>query len=439
MSEELEFKMIQKESFLYDLDTIVTGGDSTAVIGLEDGSSIELGPNTMIRLAFDTQVFSSGISRTGTVEVLTGAVSGLSSRNTVVLKSKARVVPMAAGAGKLAVGPKSEARPEAKSPTLAPPSPQVVLKPLDLVAVAPPPGARFSVTEGSQIPEVKVSLEWRASRAAAPVELRIRKLQSPPRTPPAEVMSRKITPTGSLGFFEATLRTPGTYEWEVKEAGAQESTRPLTQRFEVEPRFRGIKPLPPLFAGQLVNSNTYVSGGSSEFDVGLKWNSYPGVTQYRVSIRKAESDALPLLEKLVSEPTYVFNRKKLFTGKVYFQVAGIHPSGFLPVSPSSLVEFRFLPPALVKPADHTVLSRQDLEKSQSTVVLTWQKTNFTEAYDVEISTDPDFKTIVVRDTVEDNFSLFRKPTPGVYYWRVRSRSKDLVSPPSQTFQLEIKA
>src|SRR5689334_7357565 len=58
---QTEFTLIPKGSVLFMKDTIVTGNESTATIALDDGTLIELGPKTMVKLEEETNFSFTGV------------------------------------------------------------------------------------------------------------------------------------------------------------------------------------------------------------------------------------------------------------------------------------------------------------------------------------------------------------------------------------------
>jgi hypothetical protein len=79
LSGEGSFDYIEQNDVLYNHDTIVADPDGHATLILDDGSEIELGEGSMIRLAFESNLMMSGISRLTRVNVLAGKVSARAS------------------------------------------------------------------------------------------------------------------------------------------------------------------------------------------------------------------------------------------------------------------------------------------------------------------------------------------------------------------------
>ena len=97
--------------------------------------------------------------------------------------------------------------------------------------------------------------------------------------------------------------------------------------------------------------------------------------------------------------------------------------------------FDFLPPLPVQPDPGATLSEREI--TADGILFTWQKTNFTDSYDLQVAKDAQFKGIVVDENLEDNFLIVPSPGPGTYWWRTRSHSKGVTSPMSSPTKLTI--
>lgn len=69
---ENAFNVIKGQQILYNYDTLVTNSDGNANIAFDDGTVLELSPNTMIQLVFAPKLSVEGISRLKTVNVIGG-------------------------------------------------------------------------------------------------------------------------------------------------------------------------------------------------------------------------------------------------------------------------------------------------------------------------------------------------------------------------------
>jgi hypothetical protein len=99
--------------------------------------------------------------------------------------------------------------------------------------------------------------------------------------------------------------------------------------------------------------------------------------------------------------------------------------------------FTFMAPSPVVPANKSVITAQILEEESDSILMTWEKTNFTDWYELQIATDPEFKSLVTTRRHRENFYIFKSPPTGHFYWRVRSSSKSLISSFSPAFELQV--
>jgi hypothetical protein len=72
------------------------------------------------------------------------------------------------------------------------------------------------------------------------------------------------------------------------------------------------------------------------------------------------------------------------------------------------------------------------------VLITWQKTNFTDFYELELAQDAAFAKIITKEKLRDNFYVYRSPVPGKYWWRVRGSSGTTMSPESAPLQFTVE-
>lgn len=68
-------------------DLVMTGPGSSVVLKLNDGGELLLDENTMIKLAFENQLFLNSVSRTWMVQVLSGQVKASARTQKIILKS----------------------------------------------------------------------------------------------------------------------------------------------------------------------------------------------------------------------------------------------------------------------------------------------------------------------------------------------------------------
>lgn len=418
------FEAIETNMPLFNEDTIVTAADSTARLELDDGSTIELGSNAMIRLQFESEFSLSGIHRVPKVDVVAGQVTGRAKTRELRIRSGEKVVSIAKESVQTFQppvwtrnAPPPRPKPVAQAtvaPAPPPPPPPPPEKISNVVLFSPKTGVHLKAPRGITPPSVPVVFEWQVIPPDTGVEMTLRSASDPGAEP---IINEKfpVTPSGR-GTFTWTAKQPGAYVWELRPLSgkwiAPDNSR---ARFDVDPEFEGIQLLEPLVGGQRQQSNLLKEKVLRNFDITLRWEGYPGVAKYRVELAKAPGGT-PVLVREVEGKSISLNKDKVFTGEVYYQVSALVENGFRVLSPVSLFRFTFLPPVLTFPKDSAAIQSANRGK----VLLTWQKTNFTEQYELEIALDPGFSRIHTRKVMQDNFFFMMNPPAGEYYWRVRS-------------------
>lgn len=489
-----EFVSVQQKSKLFNFDTIVTGDDAKATIQLDDGSTIELGPKTMIKLAFESRLSLGGITRAARVNVVTGKVSGKAGTKSnaapVVIQTREKTITLATPQAQETVQvnlptPKQLMRevqeqmlkletqtltlPTAKTAEVvesaAPVAPEVVTAPVEPPPPPPPPvqaskqlvsllspksGARLAVPDGSPRPERAVTFEWKQQPGSLLLTLRRVGAAGTPSSEP--VFTRELTApappeakTGKsnplvMASASTTLTAPGTYEWELSNLPNDPATEPFSikRRFELARQYRGVEVLDPLVGGTKAKSNEYTGQHLKNFDITFNWKPVSGAKEYTVKMYKsANAQGAPIAEKKTSEDKFVLNREKVLTSTVYYTVTALTENGFLVTSPIESFQFNFMPPVLVFPGNGATLSAADLASEGNKLLFTWQKTNYTQAYELEISKTPDFRKTERRKKTSENFLITDPPASGRYFWRVRSLSATAKSPYTPAFEFSV--
>ena len=159
----------------------------------------------------------------------------------------------------------------------------------------------------------------------------------------------------------------------------------------------------------------------------IKWNPVAKATDYKIQV--FDGNQKLLLEDRTIDPVYKLYENKVFNGDIFYQVIAFHGNRAIGNTPTQKKTFRFLPPDLKIPLEGSIVSKQP-------VTFTWTKTNFTEEYILEISTDESFTKKIAKKT-KDNFQQVRL-NPGKYYWRVYSTQGVVYSSPSKAVLFEVK-
>lgn len=489
-----QFDLLNQKMELFLDDTVMTGPDSTARILLDDGGTLELSPNSMVRLNFDSKFSLTGVSRVPVIEILSGTVQAQAASQDIVVQKKnepSRIVKATTTVAppprpKLAVRPTPQATVAQQAPRpvitpralpalpVVPPSvpavpavpavtpsvpavsaPLAVLTPspspsplaqisatpsvtpsavpdasFELVQLQPRNGAKLTLPTGTRILELKQELKWKVV-PDQPVQVIV--------TGKSQILKETVTAVEGLAGVSATLKAPGSYQWELlkPDGSAWPGDRKYQNSFTVSPDFQGIEILPPLVGGEAVISNQFEGRHLNDFDVMLRWKPYKNVKSY--SIRISNSARKLLIEKNVDGEQYSFNKKRVYLEELYYVVTAKLKEGFVVHSKEEKFFFNFKSPRPTYPFSQATVSASAKAKGQQQagVLFTWQKTNFTESYEFEIASDADFTSDIIRKVTPANFIVMKDLKPGRYFWRVFSVSNGLKSPAGTGFQITV--
>lgn len=402
---ESEFVQLARQAPVYQNDLVMTGASDSAKLELHDGSTIELGPGTMIRLVNESQFTLSGIVRMTRVQLVEGEVRGASLKGSVVVRD-ARGKSIALDQVK-----KAEVRPQvsrmAPSPRPLPsPSPTPTLRVPQVRLFNPAEGEKISVERGSRKAAKTVRFVWSAD--VPEVEFLLTRLG--PGEPRQVVLRPVRHETGEVAL-DLELKESGDYEWQIRTSG-----KSWTSRFSLLPDFEAISLRAPLVSGAPLADNRFLGGKSKRpFDVTVRWESFPGATEYSVWIDIGGGNSEPV--KGIRHTNYRIKDPKVMARPFRYRVTADLPGGFIVASKTESFQFQIFPPAPSSPHDGEAFPAKRL-LSEKGLLLTWEKRNFSTGYLVEIARDPGFKDLVVKTNTRENFYPIRSFAPGKYYWRV---------------------
>ncbi len=439
---ESEFLPIDPGEVLHNQDTVVTDPGVSAAVRLDDGGTIELAADTMVKLAFDTEFSIGGITRQANVELVTGAVTGQATERKIVVRTTTgKTATLGAESLKQVVReepvvPKkvemvAEAIPvkiiEAKLPPAIeipaaekivelappPPPPKPKILPATLSSLAPAPGARVAPSSKAATGRERIALEFETSRANGKYRLRL-------KTSGAWLGGTLLDETAAARAGKVSvpvfLDKPGSYEWSIDDLDANTSLG--THAFELTTDFEGITLLDATAPGSRGLTNAISADLITSFPgFLLAWNPVPDARSYEVSVFRDERGKTTVLTAEASEPRLLFKKGELTTESFYFRVSARLKSGFRALSPIGKFRLSFQPPTLARPADRAAIASTP---PRTPVLLTWSHTNFTSQYLVQISRSATFDDMEVSRSVTDNFFSYVPREPGTYYWRVRA-------------------
>ena len=447
-SGETEFKAIEQNAAVFNEDTIVTSAEGAATLELAEGGTVELGPASMVKMAFESRWSLGGITRHASVDVVSGQVTGRAEKRDLVIRSAGRTVSIPKNTAQV-VKPKPVVLPlytptpkpsliaaakvtPVAVPTIAPPPPPPSPPPPPppepslITWVSPVSGTRFHVEKDSPKAEISVGFQWQVTPADRQFTLVIRKAEeSDP------VLKQVISPAQGVARYAWTGREPGEYSWELVPADNKPLAKPVTGRLSLDPEFEAIRIVDPLVSGEKRVSNL-MSGkqyraDAVDFAITLKWQPYAGAEGYRLAVGTSSDLKKAVVNRKMSSTEYLLNKGRVFTGRIYYKVSAILPSGFVATSPVARFSFEFLPPILTRPADKASVALEKGKGAETGVLFAWQKTHFTQRYEIQVSRDEKFTSLLINKVKNENFHFLNSPAPGRYWWRVRSIAKDLSS------------
>ncbi len=248
---------------------------------------------------------------------------------------------------------------------------------------------KLTIDKGSPKAEKRLELQWAISAGNLPkgvappppiakvrlTVLSVRRNSAAPggveRTPVAQQV---VVMQGGRGKYPVVLKKAGLYEWQLHD----EQGGPLPAKaestvgqFTLMPNYEAIQILDPLVGGQAGASNTLKGQLLKNFDVTLRWKPYEGSSgKYKISFSSTADFRKVLMVKEVMDSAYKFNKDKIFTGQIFYQVVTTLPTGFTVTSKPEKFAFNFLPPVLVVPEDKTTLSNAQLKNDDNTILFT---------------------------------------------------------------------
>ena len=447
-----EFKTLPAEETLYNRDTVVTGPDSGATLEIEDGSVIQLGPSTMVRLVFAEDGALGGISRAPVLEVIQGDVTGKAAAAPLRIKSKTGTREIAKNTQEKITAPKPAPVLKVAKVSL-PPMPTVATLPPPAIPVAAPPAAppvaaaplpsaepikmvrqiasQSELGPSAPTANVPIELAWTGGASKEPVRVVITKNGN--TTPLVdEKIDTPEDPKAGERTWKGSLNLAGGFQWrllkEDDSAYTDAKGKPVGGSFMVKPEWKKIAPLKALVGGRESDTNDFEGGDLKRSPaITFRWKSslargaIPAGTLARVQIWDTASPEKPIFDQRVQGEKVEFSKDRLYLGKLIWNVSIPLAGGFVATTGPQEFQVKFNPPTMVVPEDGAKILRSEINKSSDgSVILTWKKTLFTERYEVEVSDDPAFGKVIWKARVSENYALFKTAKNQVFYWRVRS-------------------
>jgi len=434
-ADSIQFKEVAAKGSLFNHDTIVTDVDK-ATIQLKDGSVIELAPNTMIRLSFESTLGFGGIQRMASLDVISGSVEGKTLVKTLKIKAGDKVFELGTEDTKkpiMVAPPKQRLVLDMGTKNIAPitdmrkdPWIESVEKSMSqhiaktraqtpataaISLIYPEPNAKLEPAKGMTKLSIPVQFKWTSNRSDLPTLLRLRKIDGKEKLLISSINNNK----SKIKTYDFTIVEPGQYRWEVSVANEEFFTTAgiKSSVFSVNG---------DLDAGIVLDPPQTTDNAASSM-VKLTWSAASDVSEYTVGAYRDKNRVQVIWKQKAKSNQVAFDLKTVFRGKidpqVFFDVSATTNTGFVLKSNIASVDFGFFNTEPVIPGHNEEISAQKLKKEDKRMIFTWEKKNLATAYAFELSTDPQFKNMIRRVGTRENFVLLDPLQSGVYYWRIR--------------------
>lgn len=392
------FEPISSGATLFQDDLVVTGKETSALIQLDEGGQVEVGPNTMLRLALQPELSLGGVRRYEKLEVVTGTVTAKAPKRKIIVRAQDQVLTLAPKTGqKLQVIP----------------------------------------TEGST---------KRRAIVSKPVEIipeQLQKLVKPPEPAPLPkpqptTPRTLLLPPSPRAILPSASPSPSPTPSEIPSPSPLPSPSPVPKppKVTTPPLPKQVTLLGVLVGGEKRTSNRLNGELLKQLAVELRWEAIPTAQSYEIAIQ-GNSPKSPRFRRSVPVPSILVQNANVFGNEFTYSVTAVTAEGKKIKSKPEKFSMTFLPPLPVMPRHLAQIRLAELKKDQGNLLITWEKTNFTQRYQIEISKTPGFERPVIRQTLPENFYTFKKPAVGSYWWRTRSFSDTQSSSMSETARFEI--
>lgn len=434
------FKPAKDKEEIYNHDYIFTDQNSGVRLLIDDGSVVDLGPNTMIRISVDSLFGFSGLFRNVNLNVVMGKVAVKADSLKFNVRSQGRsekievsqkqqktfdvanvpfIKPVDHYESLPLTGSKNNTRSnEIITPQNGQPLQVVNKDSSTLIKVSILSPLNFSVL---QLPEFSEKLEFPLviqaqfdvppEQEASSLKLFLTLIgQNEP------IVDKMINVQKNSYSLKTILKKPGTYRLQL---GSEQIS------FELKEDFHGITLNPAKIGGvplEKAKSEIYLS---ENYDVNLSWKPLQNVKEYKILFADPANPDKVIRTEINKTNSYSFNSGKLFQGSFLYQVTAVEESGFISTSNWDLFQFALKSPVLTAPKNETLF------KHHAKVELVWSKSSFSNIYDIEIFEDSKLTKPIFKQRTSNNFYYFRTERKGQFFWRTRAISKTEEGPYSQ--------
>jgi len=385
--DESAFRPSRSGDSVFVGDTIITGKESSTRINFSDGSTLELGPESMVKIEPIRSYSFSGIRKKLRVTVQAGSVKASTS-------SASTPMVFESLAGK-------------KLKELEPPKPvelvKIAPKELEVITAPAPLVLAPAPTQASSTPASVLPVKTSVSEApAAPSRL-------PPLTP--ELIRKPETPR-MLAEFLSNLKP------EPVEANAPVAKEPMIEEKPLLSNYVApLQAIPdievtPLPATPIISDQADLTEQMFQF----KWKDAGYRVQLPYSLKIQFKDKL--LEFKTPETEYKWNLPLEAEGKISWWVEATFRDGETIQSKKQESSWKLPTPILASPGNHLELPEFYVKGESHEVLLTWKQMQICKGFELNVSTTDDFKEVIFKTRTRKNFQTFPVAKPGTYFWRV---------------------
>ncbi|MCC7442500.1 MAG: FecR domain-containing protein [Bdellovibrionales bacterium] len=350
-------------------DAVFTGPEGSAVLRLQDGSSVELGPQSLVVVRTDSQAREGWKWWLGLEKA--DAVVGVRKGQVKVRVARSRAVMLESSTGNARKVVASAAS--------------------DAAAVArAAPGEALQVTAD---PSAQLS-----EAAAQPTGTAAQRIEAP-------TAAETGAAAQAIPFVPETVETPAVVE-------APPPPKPVAAKVRALPT---KVHLPPVLKAKGAAGDTRLEDETrlDRITVRLEWERVEGAAQYEVAVY-APGGARVHTAKTKGANADV-ELRSLESTRYEYEIGTRTASGQIVKSGRLPLVIQVAPPETTHPAPGSQVRRG------ADVFLTWRRTSLTRDYTLEISRSPDFRSVLVRQTLPSNLHVFRPKEAGAYHWRVRAQ------------------
>ncbi len=422
---------LERESPVYNNDTIRTAGLSEAVIKLKDGTEIALTENSMVLLSLSRNNLNLDFTRGSIVARREGITD--SSIKSINIKASDTMVS-------LDKGNLSMSNAGGKNINLAINSGNARIKSGDSVQEL---GVNQKVAiSGDKVYDLKLQLRNPAANSVF-----YAKRQNEPVNFTWDQVAREytvfleISRDNTFTALIAGIRVDGNEKSVVVPEGIYYcrlravNVKTGTREYSEVRWFRVMREKPV----QLISpaNNTVMVFRINPPIINFLWSAGDTDSSYRLMVSTEPEMGKKLLTRQLTDPRISVDT--LGEGNYYWQVETIIGTGaesrkvLSPVYKFAVAKNRFLAsPELLYPPDNKMIVGAMLKNQELT--FTWKKKPEIPESRLAISKDPDFKETVFTEKSKNNIIKFRKMLDsGTYYWRVTgiSQEEEITAPSSQ--------